>query len=291
MAIDRPGPGPDGDFFGSIDANLADPVLLLGAEVSFQLGVRRTGGNNNKDFDIIGRGTDGAESFRVRVGTNNNGGERLGYVTNDGVDVVFDLPTVFGDDRPADLNNTGYNTGQTGPYDDLGGIGVNAEFPDITLSLGADGFVIDLAHDERNTSAEANAYRTETLPYNGSAMDLATVEFQYRGAGATGLNSGWFLDNVLISGFQEFLQGDFNNDGTLGFADFLILSNNFGEETSNGDYNFDGVVDLADFAELKAAFAMQGTGAATGAASVPEPASVTLGLLAVLMGLSFRKKR
>lgn len=293
LLVDRPGGNIDdgADFQGTLDAQLTDPVLLLGAAVSFEIGTRRTGGNNNKDYDIVGRGSDGAESFRVRVGTNNNGGERLGYVTDDGATVVFDLPTVIGDDAAADLNNTGYNATLPGPYGDdaLGGPGVNAEFPAITISLAQDGYVIDLAHNELNTSGDANAYTTATLPYNGSAMDLAIVEFEYGGAGATGRNSGWFLDNVLVTGFEEIIQGDFDFNGTIEFADFLLLAANFGEKTSVGDYDFNGVVDLADFAQLKAAFGAAGE--PVSAASVPEPACITLAMLAMLMGLSFRKQR
>ena len=292
LVVDRPGGDIDTgeDFQGIFGAELTEPILLLGAEVSFEMGVRRTNGNNEKDYDVVGRGSDGSESFRIRVGTNNNGGERLGYVTNDGADVVFDLPTVIGEDRPADLNNTGYNATLPGPYADvLGGINPGAEFPAISVSLGQDGYVISLAHDEANTSAEANAYTTDVLPYNGSAADLAVVEFEYAGAGATGRNSGWFLDNVSVSGFEEILQGDFNFDGNIDFADFLILADNFGTETSQGDYDFNGVVNLADFAQLKAAFSA-GAGEPT-VSAVPEPSGLTLLALATLVGFAFRKQR
>lgn len=291
LVLDRPGGDPDNDgvnYKGSIDAELTEPVLLLGAEVSFELGVRRTGGNNNKDFDIVGRGSDGAESFRLRVGTNNNGGERLGYVTNDGADVVFDLPTVVGEDAGTDMNNTGYNGGITGPFDDdTGGPGVGAEFAGIKLTLSGDGFVIDFAHNELNTTAEANAYTSDVLPYNGNAMDLALVEFGYSGSGSTGVNSGWFLDNVLITGFEEILQGDFNANGELDFEDYLILVDNLGTSGPDGDYDFNGAVDLADFAQLKTAFAAQGAAAA----SVPEPGSLGMAVVALLGFMARRRRR
>ena len=260
------------DFKGFLEAQLAEPILLLGAEISFELGTRRTNGNHNKDYDIVGRGSDGSESFRLRVGTNSNSGERLGYVV--GEDEFFDLDTVVGNDQAADLNNTGYNVNLAGPYPDvLGGPGVGAEFAAIKLSLSQSGFVIDLAHNDANNSVDANAYTSATLPFNGDATDLAVVEFGFSGSSATGRNSGWFLDDVLITGFTDILQGDFNSDGSLDVADFIILSDNFGTQTPMGDFDFDGRVTLADFAQLKAAFAAQAQEAAT---AVPEPSSLTL---------------
>ena len=291
MLLDRPGPNFDEEnFVGSLDANLSDSVLLLGAQVSFEIGTRRTNGNNNKDWDIVGLGSDGSESFRLRVGTNNNGGERLGYVSDGSV--VFDLPTVVGEDRANDLNNTGYNRNLEGPYADVfGGPAAAAEFPFVQLSLGAEGYTVELAHQELNTSDEANAYKTAVLPYNGDAMDLATIQFTYNGNSNTGINTGWFLDNFAVTGFEEILQGDFDGDGSIGFSDFLILANNFGQATSDGDYDFSGIVDLNDWLGFKAAYSAANPGGAGEAASVPEPTSGLLIFVGALLSLQVRRRR
>ena len=53
------------------------------------------------------------------------------------------------------------------------------------------------------------------------------------------------------------LKGDINNDGTVGFSDFLLLSSNFGRvdaSPSDGDLNDDGKVDFADFLILSQNF-------------------------------------
>jgi hypothetical protein len=266
MLLDRPTGDFDGnDLTGSYFADLESVITLLGGRVSFDVGTRRTGGNNEKDYDIVGRGSDGSESFRVRVGTNNNGGERLGVVTNGGATVLFDLPTAVGEDMPADLDNMG-----APPFTETDQIGT------VALLLGADGYTIDF-------TSPNNAYTTEQIPYNGGATDLAQLEFTYEASTDAGRNSGYLLDNVLVTGFDELLQGDFNFDGVLDAADFNILADNFGTGTTleRGDFNFDGRVDLTDFASLKAAAQGQASTAA-----VPEPSSlvlVTLAAAALLM--------
>jgi len=73
--------------------------------------------------------------------------------------------------------------------------------------------------------------------------------------------------------------GDFNADGQLDMADFLIMAENFNasfpfdESFAKGDQTRDGKVDLADFLETRQLFnaAQQGT-----LASVPEPSSLIL---------------
>ena len=53
------------------------------------------------------------------------------------------------------------------------------------------------------------------------------------------------------------LLGDINGNGTVDFADFLILSQNFGKDDSSvtdGDLNQDGAVSFADFLILSERF-------------------------------------
>lgn len=85
--------------------------------------------------------------------------------------------------------------------------------------------------------------------------------------------------------------GDFNNDNVVDGADFLIWQRGFGPTGTNltGDANDNGVVDGADLAIWKSQFG--GAPAAAVAAAVPEPATLALGGLAVvLMGIVSRRR-
>lgn len=83
--------------------------------------------------------------------------------------------------------------------------------------------------------------------------------------------------------------GDINGDGSVSFEDFLILSNNFGNEASlhtEGDLDCNGSVAFADFLVLSNNF-----GNTSGAAaSVPEPTSAFL-LASCLAGATMIRRR
>ena len=103
---------------------------------------------------------------------------------------------------------------------------------------------------------------------------------------------GWTFD--LASGSLVFGQlsaeiaGDIDGDGTVAFADFLILSNSFGQTVDPGtlgDIDSDGNVAFADFLILSNNFGQ------AAAAAVPEPSSVSLFGMAVLFIGLLRRRR
>lgn len=87
--------------------------------------------------------------------------------------------------------------------------------------------------------------------------------------------------------------GDFNMDGQVTLADFLIMADNFNEKFpiaesfAKGDASRDGRIDLSDFIILRAAFGGAGEPAA---ASVPEPSGVCLAMFG-LLALASRRRR
>ena len=80
------------------------------------------------------------------------------------------------------------------------------------------------------------------------------------------------------------LPGDANFDGMVSFVDFLSLSAHFGDDGGWGEGDFDGSgrVDFGDFLVMSENFGGQTI------ASVPEPASWRLGILAILGVLGVR---
>jgi len=86
------------------------------------------------------------------------------------------------------------------------------------------------------------------------------------------------------------IAGDLDGDGAVGFSDFLVLSDSFGENVSSyesGDIDCNGNVAFSDFLVLSNNFG-QTAGAA---ASVPEPTTNFLAALAVLLILPLRKRQ
>lgn len=86
------------------------------------------------------------------------------------------------------------------------------------------------------------------------------------------------------------LLGDLDGSGDVAFADFLVLSSNFGSATTNyedGDIDCSGDVAFADFLTLS-----QNFGATLGAEaqSVPEPSGFAFVLPAMFL-LAWRKRR
>lgn len=76
--------------------------------------------------------------------------------------------------------------------------------------------------------------------------------------------------------------GDYNQNGTVGQEDYTLWKNTFNSNVTAGtgaDGNSNGKVDAADYAFWRDRFGGAGSGAL--AAQVPEPATVTLGVLAL----------
>ena len=122
--------------------------------------------------------------------------------------------------------------------------------------------------------------------------DVAVLKFQT--TSETGGDSTFLIDNVFfgIPGVSECnpnSQGDLDGNGTVEFADFLILSGNFGTGVashSEGDIDCNGMVEFADFLVLSGNFGNN----VVAVQSVPEPTSSILGMLGLLGLLGSRRR-
>jgi hypothetical protein len=89
----------------------------------------------------------------------------------------------------------------------------------------------------------------------------------------------------------EFLPADFNQNGTVDFPDFLVLSEAFGTTVdpagTDPDIDGSGTVDFADFLVLSESFGQS----SVATAAVPEPNSLGLLMLGALtLGLVRRRR-
>jgi len=122
------------------------------------------------------------------------------------------------------------------------------------------GFLSDIA------TGSTAANEAELLTSDGLALLKSAVDF------ALGIEP---IVNECVSG-----NGDFDASGKVDFADFLVLSANFGKDANaaNGDIDCSGSVQFPDFLVLSANF---GQDVAAVAAAVPEPQ----GFLLCAMGM------
>ena len=84
------------------------------------------------------------------------------------------------------------------------------------------------------------------------------------------------------------VSADLNGDGSVDFADFLLISANFNAEGTEGDVDFDEFVGMSDFVIWRNQF--DAGGGAGEASAVPEPSTGTLGIVC-LVALSLIRRR
>ena len=147
-------------------------------------------------------------------------------------------------------------------------LAVTSEFPALTLPLEDGGF----GATPDFFSSNGDWIRQSDMPsFDGAPPAVRFGNFK-----------------MSVTAVPKLTAGDANLDNEVNFADFLILSENFGQAGAwrEGDFDGDGTVDFPDFLALSANF----SGAAE-AASVPEPTGLSIALFGLLGMIGFRKRR
>lgn len=171
---------------------------------------------------------------------------------------------------------------------DFGGTGTTYSRGDITQ----DG-ITDLADATAWAELASPEVRAAATSAVSDDLDAGGSIYDFDGSGATDSADLSFVSELLGIARGECnpaTMGDIDGSGDVAFADFLILSQNFGQTGTDhrtGDIDCSGEVAFADFLILSLNFG-QTVG---GAQSVPEPSGAVLHALAALsLGLVRRRR-
>jgi hypothetical protein len=142
--------------------------------------------------------------------------------------------------------------------------------------------VAEVLSENLNQLPASWAHRAIDLSNVAGAANNADFAVRFAWQFNTSIDCGW-LDNVLISGVSIARLGDYNRNGVVDAADYVVWRDTFGQSGANlaADGNRNGQVDPGDYEVWRVHFGqIVDTGNATGAnAAVLEP--TTMGMLIV----------
>jgi len=121
----------------------------------------------------------------------------------------------------------------------------------------------------------SNEFQTFTKSLTGTGSQLLIRFF----AQADGTEVFAFRNMTLTDGAVVGVPGDYNGNGTVDAADYVLWRN--GGPLLN-EVDTPGTVNAADYAAWRARFGNSGSGSGLGAANVPEPTSLVLVLIGML---------
>jgi len=267
-------------------------------QVEFTDGFRASWGLPD-DLRIIGKDTfadSGPEQFS---GLSGNGDEVNLY--DAGGTLITSIS--FGEATAGHSNQWGFDNGSVV---DLGIAVAGESGAFVAVSDGSNGRLLRDASGALEVDANGNTIIDPNSTYVPPMLDVASPGFVF-GFGnevldvpavcrlvAAGERTQADLEAALAAAGS--LAGDTDLNGTVEFADFLVLSQNFGMAVSlgdeggwgQGDFDCNGTIEFADFLAMSENFGKSG---GTAASSVPEPSGAEISLFAVLgLMLLFRRR-
>ena len=132
-----------------------------------------------------------------------------------------------------------------------------------------------------------SGYNLGTIFNTSGEQDII---LEYLAEGANVLQEG----SVLYSALPDLaLLGDYNDDGTVDAADYTVWRDSLGSSGLGlaADGNNDGTVDSLDYDLWVANYGSSSSSSSAAAASVPEPSTGLLGLIAACLSFLLRKPR
>lgn len=236
LAADRPGEP------ASFDAKFSNPVTLEYGRVSFEVGIGRTIGTQEKDLQIVGLDSLGEEAFHLVLSarTNTTTRGRIGVLTTDDPEnVLFDLPTAIGEDSPGAL--TFFNGGQA-----------NAT-ANVAITLAEDGYVLTFSKEEV-------IYVTQKLAFNGAPLDLTSIRFIVPGSPDNGnVRGGLWLNDIEARGIITTPASDTLEVRTIDFNGVDQSTTIRFASKPNLTYTVEYSTDLSNWVELTDGLMSEGT--------------------------------
>ena len=146
------------------------------------------------------------------------------------------------------------------------------------------------------------AFSNITISYKDIEVFNERVEyapgpgFLFFGGRTGGANAAHHIDDIsIVTNFTQIeLPGDFNEDGAIDLADFLLMVGNMNTKDKayeDGDFDFSGSITIADFVGFRRAFSDFANAGAGEAAAVPEPATGLMVAFGMLGLAGFRRRR
>ena len=206
-----------------------------------------------------------------------------------------DLWSEFDPDFPLlSVSNTS-ETGENGNFYIEYGITLEGMFEDLDNNP-FEGTPTETAEHivEDSTAIKFTVAYSDDDDINFETTDRAHALTYYRVEGTEWNDSTGFSDLIFTGEYEGIVcdpgtGGDLDGNGKVEFADFLVLSGNFGNDVTShadGDIDCNGKVEFADFLVLSGNFGND----VGGAQSVPEPSGVSL-LLIGLAAIARRRQR
>jgi hypothetical protein len=148
--------------------------------------------------------------------------------------------------------------------------------------------LVEVAAFVDNNEYLRDSIKTTDTGYNV----LQPIPFSYDYVAFRNAANDWdyVIDNFKVETFSAGVPGDYNNDGTVNAADYVLWRKGTG--TLANEVADPGTFSAADYSEWRARFGNpSGSGSSLGGGAVPEPVSVCTLLLSAVAWSGFSRRR